>query len=267
MVSIIRSPIISDQKRKLSTRRPPVKEDSPTAAAPVEQLQKANHVPEAGLSKNLSPLEVTALVEQARLSVLAQVKDEAEEARDLGRQRGMREGRLAGIEEAKQSFAAEITRVKTIADNLQQALESGIHGLEDMAVAIAYEAACKVLGNVAVTREGVQALVRQTAAQALNSEKLVVRLHPADLAMMQEASALDSTLPAGSTVSWKADKTIALGGCVLATDGGELDARLETQVDRLRTALVAARRSVAAHKPGVSAERRKSGRRDGERAR
>jgi flagellar biosynthesis/type III secretory pathway protein FliH len=38
-----------------------------------------------------------------------------------------------------------------------------------------------------------------------------------------------------------ADKSIDLGGCVVETDGGTLDARLVTQVDRLRATLLAAR--------------------------
>jgi flagellar biosynthesis/type III secretory pathway protein FliH len=42
-------------------------------------------------------------------------------------------------------------------------------------------------------------------------------------------------------VHWAADKSIELGGCVIETDGGTLDARLETQVEGLRAALVAAR--------------------------
>ncbi len=264
MVSIIRSPAISDEKRKLSTRRSHVKEEHPAVVAPGDLSTKTSQPPNPGSPQNQSTHDVNALVEQARLSVLAQIKDEAEEARDLGRERGLREGRLAGAEEAKQSFVAELARVKSLADNLQQAMETGIHGLEEMAVAIAYEAVCKVIGQEAVTREGVQALVRQATAQALHSEKLVVRLHTADLSMLREAGVLDSTLPSGTAVSWVADKGVVLGGCVIETDGGELDARLETQVDRLRTALTAARAGAATYRPETSPDRRKAGRQNTE---
>lgn len=113
--------------------------------------------------------------------------------------------------------------------------------MEEIAVAMAFEAVCKVLGDTALTKEGVQALVRQAATHAINTEQMVVRLHPGDLAVLREAGALDGAISSGAAVSWLADNAVALGGCVLETDGGELDARLETQLDRLRATLLAAR--------------------------
>ncbi len=244
MVSIIRSPAISDQKRKLSTRRSRMAESHPVGVIPGEH--PVTSVPlDAGPTEGGGTQEVNNLVEQARLSVLAQFKDEAESARELGRQRGLREGRLAGREEVKQSFAEEVARVRSVADKLQQAVESGVRGQEEMMVAIAFEAVCKVLGDIVVTREGVQALVRQATTHVLGAERLAVRLHPADLSILQDAGGLDGTLPSGMVVSWMGDKDIALGGCVVETDGGELDARLETQIEKLRSLLVAARRNVA----------------------
>ena len=257
MVSILRSPEFSEQKRKLSTRRARARQGAEGEVVLGGEAAEAIQAPDPEVLKNLNAREVRDLVEQARLAVLDEFKNEAEAARELGRQRGLREGRQAGTEEAKQSFAVEIARVKSIADKLPMAQEAGIHGLEDMALAIAFEAVCKVLGPAVVTREGVQALVRQAATHALNSEKVVVRLHAADLAMLRETGAVDAALPSGALVTWLADKEVALGGCVIETDGGELDARLETQVDRLRAAMVTARRSVSGPEPDIEPDRRK----------
>ncbi len=133
--------------------------------------------------------------------------------------------------------------------------------MEDMALGIAFAALCKILGSAAVTREGIQAIVRQTATQLRTTERVVVRLHAVDLALLHEHGALDATLPSGGAVSWVADSAVVLGGCVIASDGGELDARLETQIERLRTALVAARSQTAAPSLAMATERRKTGRR------
>lgn len=185
-----------------------------------------------------------ALVEQVRQSILAQIKSDAEAARELGRQRGLQEGRAAGREESQQAFAAELARIRSISAKLSDSLAAGIGDQEDLAVAIAFEAICKVLGEAAVTEEGVRAQVRQAAAHAKNQERVVVRLHAADLAALRDAGALNAVLPPGKAVSWVADDSIELGGCVLETDGGGLDARLETQLQRMRTALLAARRQI-----------------------
>jgi flagellar assembly protein FliH len=258
MASIIRSPEISEEKRKLSTRRSRDKEGVSSAAISDEVAVKTPTEPGAESSGNLKTPDVKDLVEQARLAVLSQFKEEAEEARELGRQRGLREGRLAGSEEAKETFAAEFARIRSIADKLHQTMQSGIRGMEEMAVAIAYEAVCKMIGDIAVTREGIQALVRQAATHVVNAERVVVRLHEADLAILKDAGAADVKLPSGAAMSWVADQGIELGGCVIETDGGELDARLETQMEYLRRALVDARQNPLVPNKHIQADKRKA---------
>ena len=264
MASIIRSPDMSDEKRKLTTRRgrdslaqavadaypaplqheaaAPISEEAP---APLHQNLALPPATTTAAAPATRPPEadVAALVEQARQSVLEQFKAEGEKARELGRQRGLQEGRQSGAEESRKTFEGELERIRSIADKLQGALEAQIGGVEDIAVAIAFEAMCRVLGEAAVTREGITALVRQAASHAVNTEKVVARLHPADLSALRGAGGLDASLSSGMAVSWVADEAVVLGGCILETDSGELDARLETQIERLRSTLLAARRA------------------------
>lgn len=254
MASIIRSPDISQEKRKLASRRAKdivaqaVSEAFPTAAqqpasAPVMAQSSEPAQPLQPVAAKPAPQpDINALVEQARQSVLEQFKAEGEKARELGRQRGLQEGREAGAEEAKKSFEADLARVRSIADKLQQVTESGIKGMEDIAVAIAFEAVCKMMGSAAVSREGILALVQEAASHAVASEGVTVRLHPGDLAALQSAGALDPALASGDKVEWVADKEIVLGGCVVETDSGDIDARLETQIAALRKTLLQARR-------------------------
>ena len=223
MTSILRSPAISPEKRKLSSRHASA---APAVAAPVEPIV----APRPAAAPNLD-----ALLAQARESVLAQFKQEAETARELGRQRGMQEGRAAGAEEIRREAETELARIRSIAAGLQGALASGIRGIEDVAVAIAFEAVCKMLGTAAVSRDGIHALVHEAARHAAGAQQVTVRLHPADLAALQAAGGLDAA------TQWAADKSIELGGCVVETEGGTLDARLETQVERLRATVLAAR--------------------------
>ena len=246
MASIIRSPVISSSKRKLSTRRPNPKEVQREIAASGQVDTAVSQFVDNAVAGTSSSPDFKDLVEQAKLSVLNQFKEEAETARELGRQRGLREGRLTGIDEAKRDFTTEFDRIRSITDKLQKVVESGNVGLEDMAVAIAFEAVCKVLGKSMATYDGIQALVREAASHVRGSKKVVVRLHKSDLAILKNAGALDGQLPSGAKVSWVADKSVDLGGCLIETDVGELDARLETQLERLRMALLAVRQTVTA---------------------
>jgi flagellar assembly protein FliH len=234
MVAIIRSPLMLAGKRRLASHGSPLKAEQPAAVDKTMAAQAP--------SEDVDAQRTQDLVDQVRRSILTQIKSEAEAARELGRQRGLHEGRAAGREESQQAFAAELAGVRSLAGKLSDALVSGIGDLEDLAVAIAFEAVCKVLGEAAMTQEGVRAQVRQAAAHAKNKERLVVRLRPEDLSALRAAGALNAMLPPGKAVSWVADDSIELGGCVVETDGGALDARLETQIERMRAALLAARR-------------------------
>jgi flagellar assembly protein FliH len=234
MGAIIRSPVVLAGKRTLTIHGPSSQD---------ETSRDPNH---ATVTKSppedASSQRTEKLVEQVRRSILDQIKSEADAARELGRQRGLQEGRAAGQEESRQAFATELARVRSVAGKLSEALASGIGGMEDLAVAIAFEAVCKVLGEAAITAEGMRAQVKQAVACAKNKERLVIRLHAADLSALRDAGALNAILPPDTTVSWVVDSSIELGGCIVETDGGGLDARLETQIERMRDALLAARR-------------------------
>ena len=233
MPPIIRSTTLADQKRKLPSRHP--QEFPPASAGEAAATDSATGSPHQTSS-------MQDLVEKARQSVLEQFRSEAESARELGRQRGLQEGRMTGREEMRQTFAEELARVKSIADKLDEALRSTIQGMENIMVEIAFEAICKILGSTAMSRDVILAQVRQLVAQAGNREKLIIHLHPGDLAALQETGVLADMQASSSQVAWVADPAIELGGCILEADSGSLDARLETQLIQLRNTLLEARR-------------------------
>ncbi len=246
MVSIIRSPAISDHKRKLGSRATAARSPQQPAGADVTEAQTgaaSQLALESERQKAQAALaaQIKQQVEQARVAMREEFRKEAEAVHEAARQQGLQEGRASGALEAKQAVAAQLASLSAIAAQLQPALASAIRGTEEIAVAIAFEAICKILGKTMATEQGIQAAVRQAASHVLSSEQLVVRLHPDDLATLRAAGDLDSVSSSGIPLSWVADQSIGLGGCVLDTDGGELDARLETQLDRLRAALLAAR--------------------------
>ncbi|MFZ6768548.1 FliH/SctL family protein [Undibacterium sp. Di26W] len=187
------------------------------------------------------------LIEQARSSVMAQIKDEAEAARELGRQQGLREGHQTGMQEAKAEFRVQFAQVKSLSENLQNALETNIKGVEDLAIAIVFESVCQILGSSAMSLDGVQGMVREVARRVSVKEKLTIRINPLDFDTLQQGGALDRILPSQTSdaVTWMPDSNIALGGVILETAVGDFDARLDTQVENLRTTLLNARRSLA----------------------
>ena len=117
-----------------------------------------------------------------------------------------------------------------------------IAGAEDAVMGIAFEAICKILARDAVDRKAVRAMVQQVLSRAAQEEGVVVRLHPADCAALRNGG---KGLFAGKNgrvrVELVADEEVSLGGCIVETSGGSLDARIETQIERVRDTLLKVR--------------------------
>jgi len=164
-----------------------------------------------------------------------------EAAREEARTQGYAEGFASGDKEARRELSDRRASLERLIESIEGAREAALVSVEDVALGIAWEAVCRILGEVVATREGIRALVEQGAAKVRSEERMVVRLCPADLEVLGGGA---ESLDGGSTrerTDFLADASIALGGCVIETGAGRIDATLETQLSRLREALLAAR--------------------------
>jgi flagellar assembly protein FliH len=148
---------------------------------------------------------------------------------------GYRKGEAERVE-ALEKQAQEFERLMASA---QRALASQVEGLEDVMVEIAFAAVCKLLGETALTEEGARGLVREAMRGVAAKEGLVVRVSP------QDHSVLSARTGEGRA-DLVADDRVALGGCIIETTGGMLDARLEVQLQQLVETLTRARSAPAA---------------------
>jgi flagellar assembly protein FliH len=188
------------------------------------------------------PLEIPAPVVPAATTFIepaAPVEDPREALDELRRQaarEGYREGLERGEREGKASLAEETERLRGLAASIGEALDRAIGGAEDAMVEIAFAAACKVLGEAAVTEEGVRAMVQQAARQLRAKENLVLRVAAADHARLAGKLVVE-----GARLEVVADERVTLGGCLVETAGGTLDARLEVQLRQLVDTLARAK--------------------------
>jgi flagellar assembly protein FliH len=63
-----------------------------------------------------------------------------------------------------------------------------------------------------------------------NAGRITIKLNPVDLELLAEFKPqLLSGLSEAGRAAFEADEGIARGGCLITTDGGEVDARIERQ--------------------------------------
>lgn len=184
--------------------------------------------------------------EQVAEQVAGQVRDAQEKAAQAAQQQRQSQAR----EDARRS-----QRVEQLAEQLSEAWTKFLEGAEDEMLDIVFEAVCRIVGEQAVTREGARAMLGKTLQSWHGRHPLSVHLHPEDVALLRGdacgAQALASRGFDGERQSlrWVADTDVRMGGCLLRSAEGALDARLEQQLEALAVRLVETR---AARRQGTS---------------
>lgn len=173
------------------------------------------------------PLLVPAAVHDARAearAILARAHDDAEHLRERARDRGRAEGRA--------EVAATLLRATDARDRM-------LGELEAQAAAVAVLAAGRIVGDeLSAHPDRIASIVRPLLVRVRRARQVTLRVHPDDRA------ALDASLPAltrdadlACAVAIETDPSLARGGCVVTSDAGVLDARLDVRLEALRDAL------------------------------
>ena len=245
MDALIRGAHVSERAVVLGVRRPGHAEAEPVAR-PAPTGTGADPCPVGARLESAAPeaawleSERRKIADELRLELDARLEREAEEARKAGHAEGVEQGRAEALREASEQAAAGTRALAAVAKHAEREIE----GAQDLLVGIAFEAVCKLLGARALEREAVAGMVHEVIARVKRDEAMLVRLHPQDCALLRGAAGD----PRGDgdrhfKVELVADDKVALGGCLVETEGGLLDARLETQLERLRATLLDARAS------------------------
>jgi flagellar assembly protein FliH len=159
-------------------------------------------------------------------------------------QQGFEAGRIEGEralgEQLVKQRAEMHELIQGTINSLRQAVPQVIHDAENMVVSLALEVAQKLVSEMPISVPMVEASVRDALAQVEGTAKFTVRLHPADLELLQKAG---SPLLTGSDGSgdcrFLGSADVARGGCLVQTRFGTVDARRETKFDLLKRTLIA----------------------------
>lgn len=169
-----------------------------------------------------------------------------------GLETGYAQGRKEGLQSAhteaqdrdnaaRQAQSAQLSRIKTMLSTFSSQFDQRLEAAEDDMVALCMTVIGRMLGETAVGIEGTKAIVRQALNELGAQPVATIRVHPDDLIGLQADSVWQRELQATGRISWQADSAITLGGCVVGTPQGDLDARLETQLAQLTAYLTDAR--------------------------
>ena len=86
--------------------------------------------------------------------------------------------------------------------------------------------------------EGLRALLDRELARVRAAHTVCVYVHPEDLGLLESAAVLEARAELDGVLTLVADAGLSRGGCVVESNVGDVDARLETRVERVRAALL-----------------------------
>lgn len=258
MDTLIRSVRVLKEPMVLSTRS---RRDEPAGQAPEARLSPApfaspdefisdksgntlaeegvtdKDLPEVSYAGNTDPLAYDVAEEERELLRQKEIEQEKHTAAELG----YAEGYSAGIAAGKDEYSERLAALQALINSTSEALKQEIAGLEDSALEIVFAAITKILGKTMIEGEGVTAIVREVINHAKDRQGLVIRVSPEDFAVLDRNRAKLLTGIEDGKVELVADDRVQLGGCLLETAGGNLDGRLEVQIQQLRDTLLNAR--------------------------
>jgi flagellar assembly protein FliH len=167
--------------------------------------------------------------------------DELRSMREQAAEQGYAEGLTTGRAEAQQQYSDSVARLERVVAMLGESLHKGIDGLTEIGADVVFEAVTKIIGRSYIDRSGVTDVVKEVIRQAKDRSRLLIRVNPDDYRdLMGEREPLVEGLNA-QHVEFAADDRVELGGCLLETPSGNLDGRLEVQLQQLRDTLLSAR--------------------------
>lgn len=166
------------------------------------------------------------------------IRREAEAAGfEEGREAGYQDGYAAGLAAGKAALEAEMQEkmaaIATMAEECQELRGRIIAQAERDIVALSLAIAEKIIKQkVEDDPEVTIKIIRDVVERVQNAEQLSIRVHPEVLEIINNLSEEGVQVTLGRKLSdcrWIPDPAVRPGGCVVETEFGRLDARLETR--------------------------------------
>ncbi len=162
------------------------------------------------------------------------VEEIKQKARDVEKQayiQGFAKGERAGTESGENKFKAVLNNFRQAFLELEKVRKEIYLNAEkktvDLSLAIAKKIVCH---EVATNKEIVLNVVKEAIKKVVDHGRIVIKISPSDFGFIKNSdSGFLNFVDNIENITFEEDKTISNGGCVIETDFGNIDARIERQ--------------------------------------
>ena len=218
------------------------------ARAEAEELrrQAKTQLEEAGeiITFAAEARRMLAEARQQAVALVAEAETQVEAIHTAAHQQGLEEGRAIGREEgerlAREQLAHDLDVAHRMAAELLEARHELIASAEPQIVRLALEVARVVVAReVDADPDILKGSLTRAMLKAAGDERLRLRLHPDDVHRLGDYLDTLAARFASRGVEVIPDPTVGRAGVIVETRSGTVDARLETQLDKIEHSMLA----------------------------
>ena len=173
--------------------------------------------------------------EEAAHQDQAQIQSLIEDAFNKGLDHGRAEMSASQDEQIKSAVTAFEAGIK----EMHRIRQHDVERMEAEIVRLALSIAKKIIGYETKHSQVIQHVVKQAMEKVNDTRQLIIKLNPKDLDAVQLLKA--DLLPEddlGANFRIEADEGIKRGGCIIETQLGDIDARIDQQLNIIEALLV-----------------------------
>jgi len=203
-----------------------------------EKFKKRQAAMTAEAKREAEMIIEEAKKEAKRIKEMAQ--QEAEEIKNEAYQSGLQQGKAEVMEQGWDEIKSLINRLENATDELEAETKEKLDGLSDEVLELTIAITKKVIKQELSLDQTIINNLVEEALSLLNGEKeVIVKVNLADLNVIKSYQerllSLNSNL---EEVRFVVDNEIEVGGCIVETDFGGLDATITSQLDKIANRLL-----------------------------
>jgi len=170
--------------------------------------------------------------------VFGDMNESALEIEEKAYEKGFENGERDALELVEKRIEPVVQSFREAAIALEETKKAFYLSAEREAVELALAIAKKIVCHeISINKKAVINIVKEALKKIVDHKKIIIRLAPSDIRTMKDAKIQASSLTENlENVILEEDETIMDGGCVIETDLGEIDARIENQIQAVEEA-------------------------------
>lgn len=187
------------------------------------------------LNQQLLAAEERAKTAEAKLS---QLEANLQEAFEHAHKSGFDTGSLKATEQLSEENTELKLAMQEIIKRLTSEYEEKLLDLEGDMLEVIYASVAKVIGDSIKDPAYIISCIQQVTAQFLQQNSFRVHLAPRDYEWLQKQGTFLSDKQHSGEIHFIPDDRIQYGGCIVESNNGGRDARLEVQLQTLKAVLL-----------------------------